>query len=201
MANYLNAFFMSTETKFEVQRTNNFRVIIDASKIVAGVAANIITLAIDSVDIPELSNDPINLDYGNSDVKVAGKAALGDSSIAVKDFIEPNIEKILWYWRLLVYNPQTGKVGWAKNYKKNIDLAQFGPNGEVVRTWKCMGVWPTNLSLGTLDYSSADKKQCTMNLSIDNTWPVYGVTTPGKIGTTDGFSTSGSIGNTGITYS
>lgn len=160
---------MSVDTKYEVQRTNNFRLILDVSTFEGGYTG-IIELACDSTGLPTMSNDPINLDYGNSDVKVAGKATLDDITVAVKDFIEPDVEGILWKWRLAVYNPNTGKVGWTKNYKKDGKIVQYGPNGEVLREWHLSGCWPTSLDLGDLDYSSGDKKQVSMTLSVDNAY-------------------------------
>ena len=90
--------------------------------------------------------------------------------VTVNDFIEPDVEKILWEWRLKVYNPSTGKVGWAVNYKKQARVIQYGPNGEVQRGWILDGVWPTTLNLGELDYSSGDKKQVSMTLSVDTAY-------------------------------
>lgn len=175
MKSQLNAAFMSTEPMYEVQRTNNFRFVVDLSQFANNTtyaSSQIIELACDTVGLPTVSNDPVELDYGNSQIKVAGKATVDDISVAVKDFIEPDVEKILWNWRLQVYNPQTGKVGWAKNYKKTCTIVQYGPNGEVVRKWQLDGCWPTSLDLGDMDYSSGDKKQITMNLSVDNAYIV-----------------------------
>ena len=166
----LNASFMSTTSKYEVQRTNNFRVVFDDLDGIANGASDIIELACDTAGLPTTTNDPIELDYGNSNIKVAGKATVDDVSITVKDFIEPDVELILWKWRMKVYNPATGKVGWAKNYKRTARIIQYGPNGEVTRGWKLEGVWPTSLDLGDLDYSSGDKKQITMNLSVDTAY-------------------------------
>lgn len=98
-ANKLNAAFMSYEPKYEVQRTNNFRFIVSLNEFTnnSGVdSGDIIELACDTAGLPTVTNDPIELDYGNSNVKVAGKATVDDVTVAVKDFIEPDVEKILW---------------------------------------------------------------------------------------------------------
>lgn len=160
----LYAGFMSVASTYEVQRTNNFRIVFDKTVDPNGY----IELACDSTGLPTMTNDPIELSYGNSKVKVAGQATVDDVSVVVKDFIEPDIEKILWDWRLKVYNPENGKVGWAKNYKKDATIVQYGPNGEVLRKWQLKGVWPTSLDLGELNYDGGDKKSITMNLSVDN---------------------------------
>ena len=171
----LNAAFMSMDSTYEVQRTNNFRFIVDLSEFsnnTTSSSGDIIELACDSTGLPTVSNDPIELDYGNSQIKVAGKATTDDITVAVKDFIEPDVENILWQWRMKVYNPKTGKVGWANNYKRTCMIVQYGPNGEVLRKWQCDGCWPTSLDLGELDYSSGDKKQISMNLSVDTAYLV-----------------------------
>ena len=161
-----NASFMSTNTKYEVQRTNNFRFIAPTAIDPDGL----IELACESTGLPTISNDPIELSHGNSKVKVAGQATVDDVSVVVKDFITPDIEKLLWQWRLKVYNPETGKVGWAQNYKHDAKIIQYGPNGEVKRTWQLKGCWPTSLDLGELNYEGGDKKSITMNLSVDNAY-------------------------------
>lgn len=169
----LNAAFMSTDSKYEVQRQNNFRFIIDLSEISNGTSlssGDIIELACDTASLPNVQNEATELNYGNSTVKVAGMTSVDDVTVAVKDFIEPDVEQILWNWRLKVYNPQTGKIGWATNYKKSATIVQYGPNGECLRKWHLDGVWPTSLDLGDMDYSSADKKQISMTLSVDNAY-------------------------------
>ena len=95
------------------------------------------------------------------------------------------MEMRLWYWRRQVYNPQTGKVGWARAYKRNGVIHQYGPNGECNRTWELIGIWPTSLELGELSYDSADKKQLTMNLSVDFAYPGVRRVRVGRYGTAD----------------
>ena len=124
----LNAAFMSADSKYEVQRTNNFRFIVDLSEFTNNTSVSsgdIIELACDTAGLPNVQNDPIELDYGNSNINRS----------FTSDFIEPDVEQILWQWRLKVYNPKTGKLGWSQQYKKTCYIVQYGPNGEVVRKW------------------------------------------------------------------
>ena len=98
----LNASFMTYESKYEVQRTNNFRFVIDLSEITNATGSNsgeIIELACSATGLPSTSNDPIEVDYGNSQVKVAGKATSDHIEVTVNDFIEPDVEAILYAWR------------------------------------------------------------------------------------------------------
>lgn len=176
----LNAAFMSYDSTYEVQRTNNFRVILDLSDITGAnsrtrnsniSSGEIIELAIDTFTVPSITNSGQDLEYGNSIVKYAGKAEVDEASVTVKDFIEPDVEGILYAWRNKVYNPVTGKVGWAVNYKKKAKVVMYGPNGEGKRTWNLEGVWPSQVELGDFDYGGGEKRQLTMNLVVDNVYP------------------------------
>ena len=162
----LFAGFMSNDPAFEIQRTNNFRVDINLSEF--GGEVGLVSLACETSGLPNSSTDPLEAPYGNSTVKVAGKTNFDDISITVKDFIEKDIEAILMQWRYAVYNPETGKVGWARNYKREARITLYAPNGECERVWIATGVWPTTLELGDLDYSSSDLRKVTMTLSVDH---------------------------------
>lgn len=156
---------MSTTRNYEVQRTNWFYVSIELG--IDGFDSNDITLAVESVSLPAISNDPIELAYGNSKVKVAGQATFDDISLTVKDFIEADIEMALMKWRKQVYDPETDKMGWASQYKKDGTITQYGPDGSCLRKWKLQGIWPTTLDLGEMNYDGGDKKTITMTLSVD----------------------------------
>ena len=162
----LYAGFMSNDPAYEIQRTNNFRVDINLTEF--GGEVGEISLACETSGLPNSNTDPLEAPYGNSMIKVAGKTNFDDISITVKDFIEKDIEYVLMKWRYAVYNPETGKVGWAKNYKREARVTLYAPNGARERSWIATGVWPTSLELGDLDYSSADLRKITMTLSVDH---------------------------------
>ena len=156
----LGPLFMSQDYAFEVQRTNNFEVILQGFP-------KEFTLAVESAPSPVISNDPIELAYGNSKVKVAGQASFDDFDIQIKDFIDADLEMFLYQWRGQVYDPWTDRIGWAKDYKRNGFLHQYAPDGTCQRSWKLWGVWPTNYNGGDFQYDGGDKKLISMTLSVD----------------------------------
>ena len=156
----LGPMFMSQSYAFEVQRTNNFEVVLQ------GFPPEF-TLAVESSPSPVISNDPIELAYGNSKVKVAGQATFDDFDIQIKDFIDADMEMYLYDWRGQVYDPWTDRIGWAKDYKRNGFLHQYAPDGTCQRSWKLWGVWPTNFNGGDFQYDGGDKKLISMTLSVD----------------------------------
>lgn len=173
---YFRPWHMSAQSAYEVQRTNNFAVYIDMghkSRTTSNknfLSGDLITLAVESCPLPDISNPTIELAYQNSKVKVAGQAEFGDIELTVKDFITTDVERLLWDWRLQVYNPQTGQVGWAEHYKKNGYISQYAPDGTHERSWRLVGLWPQNLGLGDLNYDGGDKKTISMTLAVDFAW-------------------------------
>lgn len=155
---------LSNNRNFEVQRTNNFEVVFE------GLSEDI-TLSVASFSLANITNDPIEIPYGNSKVKVAGQASFDDASLVVNDYIVADIEKQLWAWRKKVFDPETMKVGWAEDYKRNGRLYQYGPDGTVQRVWRLIGCWPTGLESPEFNYDGSDKKQITMPMAIDQAYP------------------------------
>lgn len=161
----LSPMHMSNVKTYEIQRNNHFEVILDGF-------GDEFTLSVESCPLPTVSNDPIELSYGNSKVKVAGQATFEDIEIVVKDAIGADIEYKLWEWRKQVYDPETDKIGWAADYKRNGRIHQYAPDGTYVRTWRIIGAWPTNLNPGEMNYDGSEKKTISMNISIDKAFPI-----------------------------
>lgn len=162
----LGPMFMSRNYDYEVQRTNNFEVLLSD---LFGMESEL-TLAVESCPFPVITNEPIELAYGNSRVKVAGQATFDDVELQVKDFITADLENVIWRWRCQVYNPDSNEIGWARDYKKNGHIVQFAPDGTCPRAWKIEGVWPTTFNSGDLSYDGSDKKLISMTLSVDKAY-------------------------------
>ena len=185
---------LSQMAEYEVQRTNNFALVLD----ITDGAGNDdwFTLSVDSCPLPDISNNPIELAYQNSKVKVAGQAEFGDFEISVKDSIKLDIEMKLWEWRKKVYDPETGQIGWAEDYKKNGYVFQYAPDGSHERGWQLVGVWPTNLQLGEMNYDGGDAKKISMTCAVDFAWPIarsWTVSTE-NIGATAGARSNAAVG-------
>ena len=155
---------LSNLREYEIQRTNNFELVLDEF-------GNWFTLSVESCPLPTITNSAIELAYGNSKVKVAGQAEFDQISLVVKDAIELDVEYQLWQWRKQVYDPETDKIGWAADYKKNGYIYQYAPDGTCARGWRMLGIWPENFESGEMNYDGGDKKNITMSLNVDKAWP------------------------------
>ena len=151
--------------KYQPQMTNHFEVQIE------GLGEDF-TLTVSTCNLPEVSNPAVEIPFGNSKVKVAGQAEYSGGDIEVTDTIGADTENIINSWRLEVYDPETDKMGWAEDYKREAVVTQYGPDGTSERVWKLEGVWPETVSYGSLDYSSSDAKKISMTLAYDRAYPV-----------------------------
>ena len=148
---------------FEPQRTNNFTV-----EIALGSAdKDLIQLSVNNVALPTEANDIIEIRYQNEVRKVAGQATVSDVNLVINDYVDQDVRGALLRWRKQVYDPATGKVGLARDYKKRGNIVLHGPDGSNTRVCKLKGAWLSSLEGGTLDYGSSDKVQITGVLTVD----------------------------------
>jgi len=141
----------------------------------------LIMQSLESFGAPKESNETIELHHGNEVRKVAGKVSFEDITLVLKDFVDSKTAQAVAKWRRLVYNPETGSVGLARDYKKSADLIMFAPDLSSARVWKLFGVWPKDVDYGTLDMTSSDKVTLSLTLSIDRVMPGFAIAIPAGI--------------------
>lgn len=192
----LNGLFMSanhlaaggTEGRFEPQRQNNGVLYISGLESFGeGVkdSEDVIALSLQSFPIPKQRNEPVLLPYMNQVRKVAGRAEVDEIEVVVRDFVDTKTALILLNWRASVYDPQTGRVGFARNYKREAEVHLFGPGintgagtgqsaaGKVpVRKFRLEGVWPSMLDPGDIDHEGTEKLTMNMTLQVDKLYPI-----------------------------
>lgn len=155
------------EGEYEPQRTNN------AVLHIFGVGGDEeLKLALRTFPLPKGSNGVIESDWINEKRKVAGKAVFEDMELAFEDYCDRDTAALLWDWRLEVYDPSTGQVGLARDYKKRGEITLFAPNGDFQRVWTCFGMWPSNMDPGDIDHAGEDIVRVNMTVTIDKA--IYG---------------------------
>lgn len=150
---------------YEVQRVNNFEIQIDG---VGTKWDETIRLAVVSGFLPNESNEVISLNYGNTQITVAGAARPNNSgSLVVRDFVQKDVEGIIALWRSQVYDKTSDAIGFASNYKKTAKVTQCAPDGTYLRSWDLEGVWPSAVDYGTISYESPGVKTISITLQYD----------------------------------
>jgi hypothetical protein len=124
---------------FEPQRQNNFQVEIP----LPGADKDLITMALHGFTLPQQVNEPINVEFQNEIRKVAGQANVEEASLMLKDFVDVDTRGAILRWRKEVYDPSTGNIGLAKDYKRSVDVVLHAPDGTLVRVARLVGAWPS----------------------------------------------------------
>lgn len=165
----------------DMRRQNNFVVHI------SGVTENNdLDLIIQTAFLPKVSLNPIEIRHGNDAVKFAGVATWQGGQITILDVLSRRELDAVLSWFEQTYNPSTGQIGIAKDYKKSGRIDELAPNGEYVRSWNIEGMWISDFDLGQLDATSGEVKQIQFTIQIDPmksirpTYKKYGTTPDGN---------------------
>lgn len=148
---------------FEPQRMNNFSVEIPLGE----ADRDLIEMGLKGFSLPSTTNETITVNYQNETRKVAGQANVEEGTLALHDFVDADVRGAILRWRKQVYDPSTGKIGLAKDYKKTLNVLLKGPDGEGVRVAKLIGAWPTQDPPADMDMESPDKLLMEVPLSVD----------------------------------
>lgn len=148
---------------FEPQRQNNFSVEIA----LPGADKDILVMSTQGFPLPNESNDEVEIQYQNEKRYVAGMYNLDTTSLTLRDYVDVDTRGAVMRWRKQVYDPATGKVGLAKDYKKTAYLVLTAPDGTQQRLCKLKGAWPQQVTGGSLEMSSAEQVQIEVTLRFD----------------------------------
>lgn len=113
------------------------------------------------------SVDPIEVPHFNVTNKVAGKPTFDTIELVVRQTFQPDAIAKIWQWVTKVFDPETGKVGYAADYKKTGTLIQYDQKGEEIASWTLYGVWPSSVTGIDHNYDGADPIQVSITLSVD----------------------------------
>jgi len=157
---------------YEVQRQNNWYFEVDPPSAGRNDTKRVIELALDIGFLPSESNEEIEIHFVNERVYVAGKPLYEAGTLSLKDYVDQPVAKAIVDWRTMVYNPATGAIGLAKDYKVDANIVLFAPDGTYKREWILRGAWPQAVNYGaTLDMSSSDINKIEITIRYDKAIP------------------------------
>lgn len=181
---------MNNPNLYEIQRRNNFEIIIDlGNDIIQTAFGNAIqkagtsgindssvyvvapdeklTISVTNCTTPHFSQDAIRVKRGNNEIRYAGVPKFDSGSITFNDYIGAEIVDILYAWQNKSYNVFTEKVGLVEDYKKTATLIEYTPDYQVVRVWKLYGVWVSAIKEDGFDYENGGKNTVSCTLEYD----------------------------------
>ena len=127
---------------FEPQRKFDFQI---------DFGDDILRLSVSKFTLPSISNEEIELAYGNEKVWIAGQTTNETATLELRDTIDAGTAGAIMAWRDSVYDPETGNIGRASEYKKTASVFLLSPDGSDYREWQLIGCWPQAIKAGDLD--------------------------------------------------
>lgn len=116
---------------------------------------------------PSITNSEVALDYVNVKRYVKGKSEWSTITMTLYDAIVPSGAQAVMEWVRLHHESATGRDGYASFYKKQINMLQLSPLGEVIENWKLHGAFITDAAFGTFDWSSDAVQEIELTIRYD----------------------------------
>jgi hypothetical protein len=130
--------------------------------------------SVQSFSLPNITNDIIEIPYGNDKVHISGRVTFEPLAIVMIDFIDHPTARILKDWKDKVYGFKNASLGRPNDYKCAGYLVQVDPKtGEDLRKWDFFGAWPSALQFGNIDQTGGEKITISLTLSVDFIEPVF----------------------------
>ena len=182
MGKYLGTTYMlNNKADFEPGRTSDFILKIKFKRdlydmdgqfiMSAEDASEALALSLSDYNGPEMSIDKLQIRTGNGIMQYAGAPNISDSSISFTDYIGKQTEAILLAWYSMAHNVQNDKIGFKEYYAQDGLLYKWAPNGTRQISWRLIGCWINQFSLGQFSRTNPDKRQISTNIVYDKCIP------------------------------
>jgi len=153
--------------EFQLQRKNHFDIQFGANADHEVFINSQMKFMLVSFPLPKETTESSDVSYFNQTIKVAGKTTFDTTTVVLRDAIDYDTEMKFLQWRKRVYDPKTGKMGLAADYKCEAIVHEYTPNGEEYRTWHLIGCWPSGIDYGEMTYEDGGEKQLSVTLCYD----------------------------------
>ena len=161
--------------RYDVKRKNSW--ILHFSNFGSEVLKNSLTIQLHSATRPSFSTDPQELYWCNESWFVASKPKYGELSVDFYDALPTQLDysyvsgassphpdgnpsmissgQILYDWWLAIYDPSSGRIGLASDYKADGFVTVYNSVDIPVERWMYIGCFPQSIDYGSLEYSGA----------------------------------------------
>jgi len=151
----------------DMRKNNNFIVSIEGITDATEDGGNNLDLIIQQAFLPSISLNVLEFRHGNDAKKLAGVASFTGGQLTILDTLSRKELDILMTWFYQTYNPETGALGLASEYKKKGKIIEFASDGRYTRSWEVEGLFISEFNPGTLDASNGEAKQISVQIQID----------------------------------
>jgi len=116
---------------------------------------------------PSFTTEEHVIDYMNAKRYVAGKRTYETIELTLKDPITPSAMQKVMEWNNLIYQPETGRMGYTSFYMKEIVLKLVDPMGVVIEKWVIHNAWITSNDFGELNYTTGEPLEIRITIRFD----------------------------------
>lgn len=117
--------------------------------------------------LPASDNNPITLEYGNTQMKVKGKTKWNDITMTFYAYENMTYDELWKYLNDLHQDVEKGEDHYIDDYKKDITIQLLRPNDGVVAVWKLVGGFMASFNPGQLDWASEEVVQPEITIAYD----------------------------------
>ena len=116
---------------------------------------------------PQSTFEEVVIDYINAKRWISGKMAWNPIAVTLHDPIAPSAAQQVMDWLTVNYEQESGRMGYASIYKKDVTLKLLAPDGAVAEVWTLKGAWAMDINWGDLDYASSDNAEISLSIRFD----------------------------------
>lgn len=190
MAENMGTYHLADNPKlYEPARSNNFEfVVMDVDDLLkAGTKESALTnensyiknaqetlrVSVVSSTVPHFELSVLDVKRGNNTMHVAGTPSFPSGTLVLNDFMGARTKDCLLAWQALAYDVRTEKVHSMSNYKKTCYLVEYSPDyNAVIRKWRMVGCWISNLQEDAFNNEQNDKRTVTATVVYDKAIPL-----------------------------
>jgi hypothetical protein len=164
--------------RYDVKRKNNWIMTFSKGLWVDDVARSSLTVALFKAARPTFSFGEAKLNFANESWFVATRPEPQELAVSMYDALpstgsnvdfkssigQPHPDKnagqisaaqLMYNWCLLIYNPTSGSIGLASEYKTEAFVTLYaGKSDTPIERWMYLGIFPKSVNMGDLDWSA-----------------------------------------------
>lgn len=120
-----------------------------------------------SITMPTLDNQPLTVEYGNTQMKVKGKTKWNDVELTMYAYEKMTIDQLWKYMNTLHQKIDVGEDFYGKDYKLDILIQIMSPADIPIAKWTLVGAFANVINFGQFDYSTEEVVQPSLTISYD----------------------------------